>query len=98
VSGVLDRLEALVAEFRACDAACDAGGMVWNGCQIAREVRTLIPLLRAFEATDASFAALPERVPIDELTPLMEATRRRDEARVRLLAALRTAPAGEPQP
>jgi hypothetical protein len=95
VSGVLDRLEALVAEFRACDAACDAGGMVWNGCQIAREVRTLIPLLNTLLVADDQWEDVvgPDSTASLELCSLR--AKAADDAVRALLAALRTAPAGE---
>lgn len=47
----IERLEALVAEFRACDSSHNAPDMLWNGRLVTREVSALLPLLRAWAAT-----------------------------------------------
>lgn len=86
MSGVLDRLEVLVAEFRACDAASDAGGVMWNGRKIMREARVLLPLLREW------LAAEEECAPSTAVPEFASRVRRADYA---LRAALRTAPAGK---
>jgi hypothetical protein len=92
VSGVLDRLEALVAER---DRTCNIPTLTRNADAIASEVAPLVPLLKEWDDSQDALAIAEEEEGHDEQERAWERVGASERA---LLAALRTAPAGEAKP